>query len=69
MIEQWNGVLHYLTGVENSSEYGIAIRFNFILSNGDRSHQRDARVEQYYDHMMPEGSHNKIRSVSIHYDN
>ncbi len=40
--------------------------FNFILSNGDRSQQRDLG-ETYYDHILPAGSHNRIRSVNIYY--
>ncbi len=55
----------YLTGFENNFEDGTDDAFNFILSNGDRSNQRDVK---YYDHLMPEGSHSKIRSVSIHHN-
>jgi hypothetical protein len=67
MVEQWNGVLHYLIGFENNQQDGTSKFFNPILSNGDRSHQRDACVKQYYTHMMPEGSQDKIRSVTIHF--
>jgi hypothetical protein len=63
-----SGVLYYLAGFENNSKDGSCHRFNWILCNGDRSHQRDAG-ETYYDHMMPERSHTRIRSVSIHYAN
>ncbi len=37
-----------------------------ILSNGDRSQQRD-KYTTYYDHMMPEGSHTMIRTVTINH--
>jgi hypothetical protein len=36
-----------------------------ILSNGDRSTKKDSSVKKFYDHMMPAGSHKKIRSVRI----
>jgi hypothetical protein len=56
----------YLTGFENNCADGRGSRFNLILTNEDRSTQRDAHTE-YYDHMMPERSHTMIRSVSIHH--
>jgi hypothetical protein len=61
-----SGVLHCLTGFENNQQYGTGWRFNFILCNGDRSKQRDKKMT-YYTHMMPEGSHKLIRSVTIHH--
>jgi hypothetical protein len=61
------GVLHYIIGFENSLEDGTDGLFKFILSNGARSQGRDDDCT-YYDHMMPTGSHNKIRSVTIHHD-
>ncbi len=63
-IEKCGKVFHALTGVENDKENGRGICFKWILSNGTRSDQRD---ETFYDHMMPEGSHNKIRSVEIYH--
>ncbi len=36
-----------------------------ILSNGDKTSQRDKGVT-YYTHMIPKGSHKKIRSVQIY---
>ncbi len=68
MIEQWRGLLHFLAGVENNYEDGTDDMFNFLLCNGERSQQRDVG-RTYYDHMMPERSHTKIRAVSIHYYN
>ncbi len=64
MIEEWRG---YLTGFENNSQVGGGYRFNFIMSNGDRSAQRDEGVT-YYDHLMPAGSHKRIRSVKIYHN-
>jgi hypothetical protein len=63
-IEKWGKVLHTLTGVENGNENGRGSRFRWILSNGTRSNQTD---KTFYDHMMPEGSHKKIRSVEIYH--
>ncbi len=40
--------------------------FSFILSNGDRSQQRDEHDPTSYTHMLPKGSHKMIRLVSIH---
>ncbi len=63
-----SGVLHHFIGFENNKKDGTGIWFNFLLSNGDRSKQRDKNMT-YYDHMMPAGSHTRIRSVNIHYFN
>ncbi len=52
-----SGVINHLTGFENSRIDGTGWCFKFILCNGDRTTQSDKHVEQYYDHMMPEGSH------------
>jgi hypothetical protein len=59
------GVTPYLVGFENAEQNGTGYWFNFLLSNGDRSQQRDASMI-YYDHMFPAGCHNKIRSVFIY---
>ncbi len=66
IINKWCGVLHYLTGLENSRRDGRDSLFNFIMSNGSNSTQRDARVT-YSTHMMPDGGANRIRSVDIHH--
>ncbi len=63
-----SGVLNHLVGFENNVQDGTGLFFNWILCNGDRSHQRDALVKHYYDHMMPEGCHKRIRSVRIHHN-
>jgi hypothetical protein len=60
-------VLHTLTGFENNNKDGSGSRFNLILSNGDRSKQRDEGYT-YYDHMMTADSHKRIRSVNIHFN-
>ncbi len=67
MIEQQRGVLHHLAGVENSNKKGTGEAFNWILSNGERSTQREEEYPTNYTHMLPEGSHKMIRSVRIHY--
>ncbi len=68
VIEQWNGVLHQIIGFGSSQKNeGTEQSFNFILCNGDRSHQGDEFHPTKYTLMMPEGFHNKIRSVRIYY--
>jgi hypothetical protein len=58
----------FLSGFENYLEDGTHISMNFILSNGDRSKQRDRQWPTKYTHMMPADARNKIRSVNIHYN-
>ncbi len=67
MIEKWNGVLHSLSGFKNSMKNGEGDYLNFVLSNGDRSTQRDEHLPTKYTHMIPADALNKIRSVNIHY--
>ncbi len=67
MIREWQRFLNHLAGFENNREDGTGWKMNFILSNGDRSHQRDERWPTSYTHMFPAGSHNMIRSVNIHH--
>ena len=55
------GVLHTVDGFETSSDGFLS---NFILSNGERSQQRDNDL-RYFTHLMPAGSHKKIKSVDI----
>ncbi len=65
MICGWPlGVLHTLAGFENEQD-GEGFGFNFILSNGLRSNQKDNDFQTDYTFMMPEGS--EIRSVTIWY--
>ncbi len=66
MIE--SRVFNTLIGFVKSSEDGDDALFNFILSNGARSTQRDGYFK-YYDHMIPNEALNTIRSVTIHYTN
>ncbi len=60
------GMTPYLTGFECNSVDGRGVKFNFILSNGDRSYQRD-KGEKYSTHLMPEGAYKRIKSVQIYY--
>ncbi len=41
MMREWRGVLHTLVGFGNNREDGTGAYYNFILSNGTRSTQRD----------------------------
>ncbi len=67
MMREWRGVLHTLAGFENDWKDGTGYHFNFILSNGTRSTQKDS-YNNYYDHMMPSDALHKIRSVNIYHD-
>ncbi len=58
----------YLIGFENNSKDGIGFFFNWMLSNGDRSTQRD-KGHTYYDHMIPADALKKIRRVTIYHHN
>ncbi len=60
-----SGVLHTLVGF-GTSKQGSGSFFNFVLSNGAKSQQRDVGMT-YYNHMMPEGSHKRIKSVEIYH--
>ena len=55
-------MVYFLGGFENNN----GNFFNFILSNGSRSTQRDDA--NYYTHMIPEDALKMIRSVTIHYN-
>ena len=68
MIEQWHGVLHHLNGLENNEKDGSGTLFNFVLSNGQRSVQRDEMTPTKYSFMMPAESNRRIRSVDIYLD-
>ena len=60
--------LNTLIGFENTLENGKGHYFNFILSNGARSKQRDEHHPTKYSHIVPSDLPNKIRSVNIFYD-
>ncbi len=66
MVREWRGVLHTLVGLAGNKD-GNREYFNFILSNGTRSTQRDGDLK-YYDHMIPDNAINKIRSVTIYHN-
>ncbi len=59
----------FLSGFELYKEDGIDNCMNFILSNGDRSAQRDPSKKTDYSHMIPTDALSKLRSVTIHYNN
>ncbi len=67
MMRQWRGVLHTLFGFENDSSNGRDNLFNFILSNGTRSTQKD-KWPTDYTFMIPKDALNKIRSVTINHN-
>ena len=57
------GVRPFLVGFENSRQNGLVGHFNFVLSNGLRSTQRDNGFT-YYDYMVvPFDALEKIRQV------
>ncbi len=69
-LQEWfkTGAINQLVGFENDEEDGLGRLFNFILSNGTRSTQRDEDYPTKYDHMLPTDALNKIRSVTIHHN-
>jgi hypothetical protein len=56
-----------LINFEKNEEDGKDPIFNFILSNGTRSTQRDENYPTNYSFIIPADELNKIRSVTIHY--
>ncbi len=58
-----NGI--HLIGFENNKKDGKGVHFNWILSNGHRSTQRDKNLT-YYDHMIPSEAIKRIRRVTFH---
>ena len=57
----------HLIGFENNTQYGTGSQFNWILSNEDRSTQRDIDDPTKYSHMIPSDAIKKIGTVIIHY--
>ena len=57
----------FLSGFENANENGLSSCINVVLSNGDRSKQRDPGYPTDFTHMIPEDAIKKIRSVDIYY--
>ncbi len=66
MMREWRGVLHTLAGFENIRVDGASCFFNFILSNGTRSTQRDELWPTDYSFMIPADALHKIRSANIY---
>ena len=62
-----SGVVPYIIGFEKNQEDGKGAFLNFILSNGQRSHQTDNDYPTKYTHMMPEDAHLRIRTVEIYF--
>ncbi len=60
-------MLHRLIGFENDWKNGEGSFFNFILSNGTRSTQRDEEYQTDHTFMIPADALNKIKSVCIEY--
>jgi hypothetical protein len=47
------GVTPYITGFENNRKDSGGSKFNIIMSNGDRSVQRDDDYPTSYTHLLP----------------
>ncbi len=69
ILNEWlkTRALHTFVGFENNFRCGKGKLFNFILSNGTRSTQRDEEDPTKYTFKIPAYVLNKIRRVSIHY--
>jgi len=61
------GTTPFISGVLNDEVEGCC--FNWILSNGDQSAQKDPDYPTTKIQMMPEGAHKRIKSVDIIYQN
>ena len=57
----------HLIGFENWKEDGVWNMFNFVLSNGARSTQRDENYPTTYSHCFPKGAISRVRSVTVNY--
>jgi hypothetical protein len=68
ILQEWYKLraIIQLVGLEISS--GKNVHFNFILSNGSRSTQRDEEYPTDQTHIFLADAPNKIRSVTIHYN-
>jgi len=58
----------FLNGFESPKEDGESDFMNFIMSNGDRSTQRDNEKPTNYTLMFPASSIDKIRHVTVYYE-
>jgi len=61
------GKRHYLVGFENNIKNATGNRFNFVLSNGLRSTQKDENCLTSYDFILPAHTTTSIRRVIIHF--
>ncbi len=70
ILKEWceTRAIHQLVGFENHREDGKGSHFNFVLSNGTRSTQRDMHEPTKYTFMIPADAINKIRSVKIYHN-
>jgi hypothetical protein len=59
-----SGMLCHLVGFELNYSNGTGCLLNFILSNGNKTHQRDVG-RTYSTHVMPKDANKRIRSVDI----
>ncbi len=59
-------VIPYIVGFENDEVDGTGSKFKIIMSNGDRSTQREEWPTNSTQ-MFPPGSHKMIRAVKIHF--
>ncbi len=66
-LQEWfkTRAISQLVGFENNRKDGYGDCFNFILSNGAQSTQRD-KILTDQTFMIPADALNKIRSVTIH---
>ncbi len=59
-----SGGIPFVSGFENNCDSGTGARFNWILSNEQRSQQKD-QGQTYYPHLLPEGA--AVSSIDIYY--
>ena len=57
----------YFNGVENDKRNGTGRCFNWILSNGHNSEQRDDECPTDFIHVMPQDAHLRIKKVEVYY--
>ena len=70
-LNEWckTRTISQLTGFETHFKDGTGRSFNYILSNGNRSTQRDDFKPTNFPHMIPADALNTITSVIINHDN
>jgi hypothetical protein len=70
ILQEWfkTGTISQLVGFETNLQDRESELFNFILSNGNRSTQREkGNTYTGFDNLIPADALKKIRSVTIHY--